>query len=464
MNHPIPQTTRIQPLARQREQVYDFRTERIVPFDYVARFEIEGKIGNIRQDVINVSTEGIFVAVAIGYGFDEDRAKPVKFINNKEKLGELTLDDFPPDVLLDGFRIDPQLISVCIKKDGSLNDELKLDMGLGILQHLHYTEDFSFLLSMVDTGTGRELQNEPVHSFATLGRADGRRPFKILPQAMFFMPRSTIRIQIEERLSGIKGRLYLALQGYKILCPEGKSEQEFRKLAISNQIRSIPVYDFESGNYRTHGESLPQGLAASTIIPFDYVSTLDLEGKPNKVSEDEIPINIDGGYVATNISYGLDAGDNIIQIKERKDENNNLPNATATDLNLYKIKLSDITPVQRLFDGIRIHPLRVKFAFTSDGKLSYVPLQMKDRMFQSLNRPEEVRFLYSISDSATGSDWQNQRVHNIAGLGIANGERPFKVLHKPMVFSPRSSIRVQVEEIFGRGRLYIAFQGYKILK
>ena len=88
---------------------------------------------------------------------------------------------------------------------------------------------------------------------------------------------------------------------------------------------------------------------------------------------------------------------------------------------------------------------------------------MVERIFQRLNRPEDVRFLYTITDSGTGRDLQDQRVHNVAGLGIANGDRPFRVLHKPMMFLPRSTIQVQVEEIFGRGRLYIVFQGYKIL-
>ena len=29
------------------------------------------------QDVINISTDGLFVAVAIGYGFEEDRERPL---------------------------------------------------------------------------------------------------------------------------------------------------------------------------------------------------------------------------------------------------------------------------------------------------------------------------------------------------------------------------------------------------
>ena len=33
-----------------------------------------------------------------------------------------------------------------------------------------------------------------------------------------------------------------------------------------------------------------------------------------------------------------------------------------------------------------------------------------------------------------------------------------------MTFLPRSTIRVQVEEAFGRGRLFLVFQGYKMLR
>ena len=40
-----------------------------IPYDYVAKFKLQGKAGNRVQDVINISTEGSFVAVAIGYSF-----------------------------------------------------------------------------------------------------------------------------------------------------------------------------------------------------------------------------------------------------------------------------------------------------------------------------------------------------------------------------------------------------------
>src|SRR5262245_41914466 len=57
----------------------------IIPYDYAATFELTGRPGNLVQDVINVSTEGVFVAVAIGYGFEEDRGQ------------ELTLLPLPQD-------------------------------------------------------------------------------------------------------------------------------------------------------------------------------------------------------------------------------------------------------------------------------------------------------------------------------------------------------------------------------
>jgi hypothetical protein len=74
-----------------------------------------------------------------------------------------------------------------------------------------------------------------------------------------------------------------------------------------------------------------------------------------------------------------------------------------------------------------------------------------------------VSFRYAIFDTGTGRDLQNQPIHNIAGLGIADGERPFKKFARPMIFLPRSTIRVTVQEHFGRGTLYFVFQGYKVL-
>src|SRR5215470_19526743 len=50
----------------------------IIPYDHAATFELKGRPGNIVQDVINVGSDGVFVATAIGYGFEEQRARPIE--------------------------------------------------------------------------------------------------------------------------------------------------------------------------------------------------------------------------------------------------------------------------------------------------------------------------------------------------------------------------------------------------
>jgi hypothetical protein len=441
-----------------REQLRDLPAVRVIPYDYVADFNLAGGVGNLLQDVINIRAEGVFVAVSIGYGLNEERGEKLNLLprnGTPATLGDITLDHIPADVLIEGFRINPEFDAVAVK-NGQLNNDLPFAVAQDIFQRLKQTENFSFLLSIVDTASGRELQNEPVHSVATLGRADGRRPFKILPQPMVFMPRSTIRLQVEERTAEVKGQLTITLHGYKVLGVAGQLEDEVRKLGEFDPLKKIPVYDHETGDYRTLGEALQRDIPTSKLVPFDYVSTLDLLGKPDNVVADEVPINVDGGYVTTALGYSLDVADTSVQI--------GLADEKETEPDLKAITLKDIEPVQALLDGMRIHPLRVRFAFTSDGRLSRVPKDMLGRMFQSLNLPEAVRFVYSIADAGTGRDLQNRPIFNVAGLGIATGDRPFRILHKPMMFLPRSTIRVQVREVFGRGRLFLVFQGYKILR
>jgi hypothetical protein len=446
-----------------REQIRDLPAVRVIPYEYVADFTLRGNPGDLVQDVINVSVEGAFVAVSIGYGLVEERAEALQLINLPPApdpsmppppvpLGAVTLANLPPDVLIDGFRLNPQVRAAAMMRDGRLNEQFLVTAET--FQRLKSADNFNFLLSIIDTGTGRELQNRPVNSLATLGRADGHRPFKMLPQPMVFLPRSTLRLQIEERTVGVAGRLFITLQGYKILGVAGAMEEETRRLATFDPRQQIPVYDHETGNYRRLGEQREPDVLTTHVVPFDYVSTLDLTGQPGNIVEDEVPINVDGGYVATAVTYSLDAGDTTITIER-----------TDALIDLRTIKLTQMRPVQALFDGVRIHPLRTRFAFMAGGQLNNTVSQDQlSRLFQSVNRPEEVRFLYTILDTGTGRELQNQRVSNVASLGIANGERPFKVFHKPMHFLPRSTIRVQVEEVFGRGRLFLVLQGYKRLR
>src|SRR5262245_40285969 len=92
----------------------------IIPYDHAATFELTGRPGNIVQGVINIASDGVFVATAIGYGFEEQRARP---INNPATAfalapapavtpvvvpGNVRLGELPLAALIEGFRINPQ--------------------------------------------------------------------------------------------------------------------------------------------------------------------------------------------------------------------------------------------------------------------------------------------------------------------------------------------------------------------
>jgi hypothetical protein len=131
-----------------------------IPYDHVARFAFTGKAGNRLQDVLNISVDGAFVAVTVGYSF----------IPKGERAGDPIVD-----------------------------------------------RTIDFMYSMIDSGTGRELQNRPLHNIAGLGEPGGGRPFRAFAKPMLFMPRSTIRFEIEELTNATEGDLFIVLHGYKIL-------------------------------------------------------------------------------------------------------------------------------------------------------------------------------------------------------------------------------------------------------
>jgi len=192
-----------------------------IPYDYVARFVLEGKRGHRIQEVINTSVDGAFVAAYIGYSF------------------------IPPP-LPDSLEPDPArtILNYYLPSHVKLFDHVAVALGLGSSVQAEADDIFAFAqcivrrlcgidfkYSIIDSSTGRELQNLPIHNIAGLGEPAGNRPFLPLPKPVLFMPRSTIRIEVEEISEGplygyekdpttkerVGAELYIVLQGYKIL-------------------------------------------------------------------------------------------------------------------------------------------------------------------------------------------------------------------------------------------------------
>jgi hypothetical protein len=509
----------------------------VIPYDYAATFDLKGIPGNIVQDVINVSVEGVFVATAIGYGFEEERGRPIEIPRQGAqqslpvpfKPGDVTLDQIPTEALITGFRLDPRLGPAVFP-----DQELPPGFGSKLFQRVKPHEEISFLFSIVDSATGRELQDEPTHNLASLGKSNGERPFRLLAQPLTFQPRSTIRLQVIERSEGIGGTLFIVLYGYKMVaagCPE----------PLVRRLHGSPACPTET-----------IGSPSAPVVPFDYVATLDLIGQPKNIVETEVPINVEGGFVATAVGYGLAVEERDVLVQPgsengtlngelRNEQLNLVPNQEGRlrnvqtnvsidfrsgsngiivdkstnappllgpgDYEISVIRLSgsqlasskiriisnvtttvsiilktagppevrsatiDLSQLRLrhfslnvLTNGFRIRPNFLRIAFDNSGVLtSGLPVNLVDSVFEPLNRPEDVSFRYTIFDSGTGRELENQPINNIAGLGIANGDRPFKKFARPMIFLPRSTIRITVHEHFGRGTLFLVFQGYKIL-
>jgi hypothetical protein len=167
-----------------------------IPYDYVATFKLTGTRGTRVQDVISISTEGTFVAVSVGSSFAPAR-------------NALTATTAPPPFDTTFGGLFPGTTDGAKDAFTVLAESLLLRFG-GI----------HFLYTIVDSGSGRELQNKAVHNIAGLGGADGVRPFRPFARPVPFVPRSTIRIEIEELSAGPffrDGTLFLVLHGYKRL-------------------------------------------------------------------------------------------------------------------------------------------------------------------------------------------------------------------------------------------------------
>jgi Carboxypeptidase regulatory-like domain len=496
----------------------------IIPYDYAAKFELRGIPGNIVQDVINISVEGVFVAVAIGYGFEEERGQLIDVpVAPPPTLGAVTLGEIPIETLITGFRLEPRL-GLALFPD----EQLAPSFRSKLFQRVKPPEEISFLFNIVDSATGRELQDEPTHNLASLGKSNGERPFRLLAQPLAFQPRSTIRLQIIEQSDGVRGTLFIVLYGYKILAA-GCAEPLVRTVRGSQA-------------YPTEIISSP----SARVVPFDYVARLDLIGRPKNIVETEVPINVEGGFVATALGYGLAVEERNVIIQsgtqggglqgvltddiftpisgltvtlrnvasktdrdsttgfngnfgasllipgeyEVRVSQGGVPRIAASKVRIISNAITTVRIIMKspgflevrsatidlsqlplrqfslnvLTDGFRIRPNFLRIAFDNSGVLtSGLPVNLLDSVFEPLNRPEDVSFRYRIFDSGTGRELENQPINNIAGLGIANGDRPFKRFARPMIFLPRSTIRITIEEHFGRGTLFFVFQGYKIL-
>jgi hypothetical protein len=396
-------------------------------FDYTAVLPFRGDPGGIAQDVISISADGDFVAQGISYGFQPAPGNEILFgTSAPSTLGAVRLGDFPLAAWLQGIRLNPRRLAETLTND----DPPQLQTGAS--PRAAFVEAIApaqvrFSFTAIDTSSGRELQDQPVNNIAALGEATGRRPFRYFPQPFFLSRNATIRVQATEESEGTAGVLFFVLFGYKI--------------GMQGCVPP-PV-------------AAPPG---ARTVPFDYVARVPLSGIAGRRVEREVILDTSGGFRVTSIGYAVNAESDRVRVT--------LPSPdpdTGTIPGLGGLGLSAL-PLDAWLEGVRLRPGFLKDALNDTGTgltTDQIPLPRLDEVFQRLNGPEDTFFRYEITDGGTGRELQNRPILNIAGLGSADGRRPFKKLGRPIEFGPRSTIQVAIEEVSGRGDLFLVFQGYR---
>jgi len=193
-----------------------------------------------------------------------------------------------------------------------------------------------------------------------------------------------------------------------------------------------------------------------------------------------VAISVEGTFTAVSIGYGIVAAPAVREFGPRLPPG--IPISGTLSLNSRSLQeviggLEDALgeggkgPVigprtsSVLMSGIRVNPRIARFAFDGGGGSS-LSTAVLSRLFEVVPVPsDEIQFLYSIRDEGSGREFQSEPVLNTAGLGIANGERPFRPFARPLTFRPRSTIRMDVTELptTFRGALHVSLHGYKVL-
>lgn len=247
------------------------------------------------------------------------------------------------------------------------------------------------------------------------------------------------------------------------------------------------------------------GVAAAQrrVIPFDYAFRFALTGEPGTTRIEKIEVSIEAAFTAVSIGYGVvpevqpvvfgvapkailnpgsapsvPSGPALVALTSsfktsRIIEAGASPFAFVTQAlaealgeNVRVVNgLPIFGPVtaRALRNGFRLNPALAETALT--GGTRSTELGTLERYFQVVAPPpEQVQFKYALFDDGSGREFQSEPILNTAGLGAADGSRPFRYFARPIDFAPRSVIRMQITEVSDfRGELHVSLQGYKVL-
>jgi hypothetical protein len=213
-------------------------------------------------------------------------------------------------------------------------------------------------------------------------------------------------------------------------------------------------------------------LAERRIIPFDYAFRFDqftrnqLTGTPGAVRRQKITVSVEAAFTAVSIGYGVISlvqpirfGPNRLDFPQAR-----LPTTLGEIRVLHLVAaLNRLAPTER--DLVLKHGIRLNPDLTSLSTSATLPEEVLREAFEAIAAPpERIQFTYALFDDASGREFQSEPILNTAGLGTANGERPFRYFAQPITFAPMAVIRMEITELSTvPGELHVSLHGYKVL-
>jgi hypothetical protein len=227
------------------------------------------------------------------------------------------------------------------------------------------------------------------------------------------------------------------------------------------------------------GTAVSSAAAERRAIPFDYAFRFQLEGEPGRVVNSVVTVSIEAMFTAVSIGYGVIPEVEPIVFGPVPPPAGTIFLAGRSQPVFAPVTLGEIldgldqalsstvlkgeTGPEAVFkNGFKLNPQIAELALQSNGVLTD---DLRQRLFQVVGTPAElIQFKYALFDEGSGREFQSEPILNIAGLGSAAGERPFRHFAQPITFRPRSTIRMEVTEVSDfKGELHVSLQGYKVL-
>ncbi|HKY46085.1 MAG TPA: hypothetical protein VJM50_23545 [Pyrinomonadaceae bacterium] len=219
-------------------------------------------------------------------------------------------------------------------------------------------------------------------------------------------------------------------------------------------------------------------------IPFDYAFRFELKGQPGNVINSVVTVSIEATFTAVSIGYGVVATVDPIVFGPVQLPPHGGPIVFAfVPTTLAAVPLADVLrglnlklpATSRILkgesgaeavlkNGIKLNAQFAELALSDNGQ-TQLSADIVGKLFQVVGSPPElILFKYAIFDEGSGREFQSEPILNIAGLGSADGERPFRHFAQPIVFRPRSTIRMEVTEVSDfKGDLHVSLHGFKVL-